>query len=205
MGEKIEGLLAVKKVMGGEDPRLTVLSDFLHYLRLDETSENLFEAADEVQHLKNLKPLMERMTEALNEQLKLRIELLHGDMMEAEMQNFARKGQTFYLTSQKLVQAKKELGGTSNPDLIEWLDDTDHDEVAKMSVHANTLTSVVNKWIEDHPIEAVVDGSPLEGEQLLEHLDLTLEQFEERLALYERLDALVTRTELPTVGMRKAK
>lgn len=204
MGEKVDGLLSVEKVMGGEDPRLRLLGEFLYYLRLEETTASVFQAADEVQHLKNLKPLMDRMSEALNEQLKLRIELLRGDMMEDDLQNFARNGQSFYLTSQSLVQAKKELGGTANPQLIEWLEEQDMGEIAKLNVHANTLTSNVNEWIKNHPIDAVVDGSPLEGDDLLEYLDLTLEEFEERVAAYDRLNELVTITNLPTVGMRKA-
>lgn len=203
MGSSVDGLLALQSKTKADDPVSPLLDSLVSYLEVETTTGDMFEAADQVLKLDALKKVLARINEAVSEQLELRSEILYADMLENEMQNFSRKGKKFYLTSQSFVQANPELGGTSSPQLIEWLRQNDMGEVAKLSVHAATLRSNINEWLESHPVEAVVDGSPLEGDELLEHLGLTLEEFEERCAKLDELDHLVIRTTKHVVGMRK--
>jgi hypothetical protein len=204
MGSKVDGFVAGVEKLRHEDILRVIGDTIIEAMRLDADSDGVFDAADELQSIRELKALLKVAVEAVNEQVDDRAVYLYDEMLATETQNFARKGQTFYLTVDRYVQAKKELGGTSNPDLVAWLEENELGELAKKNVNANSLRSAVNAWLEDHPVEAVIDGEELEGDELLEHLGLSVDEFSERNERILELLELVNLTEKPTVGVRKA-
>lgn len=204
MGSKVDGFVAAVEKLRFDDQNGIIGREIIEAMRLNVESDGVFDAADELQAIRELKAMLKLATEAVNEQVELRSEQLYDEMLATETQNFARRGFTFYLTVDRYVQARKELGGTSNPELVEWLEENELGELAKKNVNANSLRSAVNTWLEDNPVEAIVDGEELEGDELLEHLGLTEDEYQERQERLCSLLELVNLTEKPTVGVRKA-
>jgi hypothetical protein len=204
MGSKVDGFVAAVEKTRFDDPLGIIARGIIEEMRLDVQPDGVFDAADETRQIQSLKDILKTAAEAVQEQLDQRKAELYDEMLATETQSFSRKGQTYYLTVERYVQAKKELGGTSNPDLVEWLEENELGDIAKKNVNAQSLRSAVNTWLEDHPVEAVIDGEELEGEELLEHLGLDADGYQERNEKILELLELVNLVEKPTVGARKA-
>lgn len=206
MGEKVAGFQALLKKVRMDDPlgyAASVVFDLLHVPEEGTPGpDGMFQLADELLHLEGVKALAKLLDETVREVMEERNEALYQEMVREEMPRFSRKGKLFHLTKQTFVQAKKELGGTSNPDLVSWLEDNEMGGIAKKNVNANSLRAAVNEWVEKHPIVAHVDGDELEGAELLAHLGLDEEAFDKRVAEHERLNDLVNFTEKPMVGLK---
>lgn len=199
-----------------EDDRLYNLARWAETaLDVDTVTEDVFKAADLLAEVTEVKDLVDLLSKAVNEQVEVRNKILYDLMIEKEMQSLARRGVKLYLTKTTYVQARKEVGGLQSPQLVSWLEDHDLGGIAKKTINAQTLRGTINTWIADNPIEVVVDGEFLEGEELYEALGLVpiedpdsgtvvtpAEQYQQRLAEYEALDQVVLRTEKPYVGVK---
>lgn len=122
-------------------------------LRHGVATEGALAAADELRHLEVVKEIAKGFGEALNEQIELRKDILHSQMLEEELPTFERRGKTYFLDHTTYVQARKELGGTENPDLIGWLETEDLGAIAKRNVNAATLRSAINEWRGEHDVD----------------------------------------------------
>ncbi len=204
MGSKIDGFVALADRTRGDDPVGLAAHELIELLWIEDAPANLFESADTLQHIRQAKDMLKAASEAVNERHEEVSQRLYNDMVEQGMQNFSRNGLSFYLTTERFVQANKELGGTSNPDLVEWLESNELGDIAKRNVNAQSLRSAVNEWLKDNPVEAVVDGDELDGDDLLTHLGLKAGEYKDRTARREALLELVILSEKPKVGIRKA-
>ncbi len=152
---------------------------------------------------------MSRLEEAVSEYTK-EVELqLHTAMSTVGPVGFTtNSGFKFSMTSQNIVQADKDQGGTANPALKQWLVDNGMPDVAEGTINANTFKSSVNKWIEGHPIEAVKqvgdDNIILEGAELLEELGIDQEELDKRIVEHERLLSMATVMSKPAISVTKA-
>lgn len=137
---------------------------------------------------------------------------------------FAHMGKRFSMSSTAYVQARKELGGTGNPDLKDWLLREGMPDIAAGTINAATFKSGVNKWIAAHPIEATDGDRDLHGEELLEALGLVdvivpetynedgdidvpehvltaAEQLTRRISAHAQLNELARIEKVPTLSM----
>lgn len=218
MAGKVEAFIESTKKIKEDDPlaplALAVRDALNHTLRPGKLNDH----ADQVAWLKLVKKLVAEAAEVVNEHLELRNTGLYDHMLEDEMQSFNRKGQMYFLTKQTYVQAKPELGGTSNPNLITFLENHGMSEIAKKSVNAQSLRSSINNFLEENPVEITIEGDLIDCTDfgIYEALgieDLALDdgtvktaqqQLQERLDARHEIEQLVNITEKPTVGVRKA-
>lgn len=103
--------------------------------------------ADEMQRLKRLKEALKLCTDAVQQHLDTLDERLYETMIEEEFQNFNRAGFTYYLSNKRYVRAR---GGVNDPNLIQWLEQHDHADVAAKKINAQTLRSVVSAIMDDN-------------------------------------------------------
>lgn len=193
MGSKVDGFVSVATRANTKEPVWKTALALAKLLGVGDSADRLGEAADAVQDMRELKSMLLAASEAVNERLEERKMDLHQLMIEEDMPSFSRKGQSFYMTTQRFVQADKQQGGTKNPALIEWLENNDLADLAAKTVNANSLRSAVNEWLDKHPVDAE-DGD----------LDVDGEELAARIEAREQLLSLVILTERPTVGVQKA-
>lgn len=218
MSEKVEAYLERVARLRDDDPFKVLADAGEALLRSDVATDDVFDAADELRHIEDVKDFVSMLSKALSEQLDIRNKILYDLMLEKELPNFDRRGKKFYLTKTVYVQARKELGGTENPQLIEWLREHQLGGIAKTNVNANSLRGAINTWMETNPLEVIEDGEILEGEELYKALGLEPihdedsdhvvspeEQYEQRKLDYESLHALMKITEEPYVGVKAGK
>lgn len=218
MSEKVEEFILKQQRLRGDDRLALFAEAAVTLLDADAATEDLFTAADQLHEINEFKDLVALLVKAINEQVDRRNEILLELMTESETQNFSRKGEQYYLTKTSYVQARKELGGLQNPNLVGWLEDHELGGIVKPTINAQTLRGTINTWLETHPVEVVEDGDFLEGQELYDALGLKPivdedsghvvteeEQLEARRAEIERLNELVLITEKPYVGVKGAK
>lgn len=218
MSEKVEAYLERVARLRDDDVLKAIADAGAALLRSDVSTDDVFEAADELRLIEDVKDFVSDLKKAVDEQLDVRNKILYELMLEKELPSFDRKGKKFYLTKTVYVQARKELGGTSNPDLIEFLEEHEMGGIAKKNVNANSLRGAINTWMETNPLEVVEDGEILEGEELYKALGLEpiedpdsghvvtpADQYAARQQDYERLHQLMRITEEPYVGVKAGK
>lgn len=226
MGAKLDGLKLKLDRMKKDDPavraftRITELLSPEHgphpYTLNDEfvlppgqNKGQTLELGEEVIRLRGIKTLAAALEESVSQYVK-EVELqLHHAMSTVGPVGFSTKsGFKFSMTSQNIVQADKEQGGTGNPHLKQWLVDNGMPDVAAGTINANTFKSSVNKWMEANPIEAVKqvgdDNIILEGAELLEELGVTQEELDGRIAQHASLRSMATITSTPAISVTKA-
>lgn len=188
MGDKLDGLKVRLESERGDDKLVRIVkagvelttppyyipdTDPVQYV-LPEDSLPL---AEEVLRLRRLKDFFGDLSSAVNEYTKEVEMALFECMATKGPTGFTHHGQTFAMSSTKQIQAIKELGGTGNPDLKQWLIDNGAPKVAEGTINATTLKSTLSTWLKDHPIEATKqvgdDHIPLSGDELIEALGLT--------------------------------
>lgn len=215
VSEQVEKYIEKVRRLREDDPLYNVAAWAEAALDVDASTEDVFEAADLLADITDFKALVDQLSKAVNEQVEIRNRILYELMVEKEMQSLDRRGVKLYLTKTSYVQARKEVGGLSNPNLVSWLDDHNLGGIAKKTINAQTLRGTINTWLEDNPIEVVEDGEFLEGQELYDALGLkpiedpdsgTIvteeEQLEQRRQDHERLNELVLITEKPYVGVK---
>ena len=111
MGSKVDGFVASTE--RANDDIGWIALKIVKQLHLDVDPDDVFGCSDELRHLSQLKAMIKDASEAINEQIDERNAQLYDAMVQQELPNFSRKGQTFYLTSQTYVQARKELDAES--------------------------------------------------------------------------------------------
>ena len=180
--------------------------------------------AEHLLQIAAVRELIGKLSSAADEALEEAKQHLHGIMSTKGPTGFTHLGKRFAMSSTAYVQARKELGGTGNPDLKQWLLDNEMPDIAAGAINAASFKSGVNKWIEAHPIEATDGDRDLHGEELLEALGLVdqiipetydeagqvvtpervltaAEQLEHRKAEHERLNELARIEKVPTLSM----
>lgn len=227
MGDKLTGLKATLERMKPGDPLVRVISKTVEllspqhsphpyqmpdgeYVLPPGTSKgHSLELGEEVIRLRAIKTMVTSLEAAVSEYVK-EVELaLHTSMAQNGPVGFTTQtGYKFSMTSQNIVMADKEQGGTANPELKKWLVDNGMPDVAAGTINANTFKSSVNKWIEANPIEAVKqvgdDNVILEGAELLEELGIDQGEFDRRVAEHERLRSMATIQTKPAISVQKA-
>jgi hypothetical protein len=240
VSEKLDGLVARLSQERGDDTLIHIVkrgvelttppyyipdTDPVQYV----LPEDALPLAEEVLRLRRVKDFLGDLASAVKEYTsEVEIKLFEV-MAEKGPTGFTHMGQTFAMSSNKQIQAIKELGGTGNPDLKQWLIDNGAPKVAEGTINANTLKSTISTWLKDHPIEATKqvgdDQVPLSGQELLDALGLSdrvelreddegneisvtvtaAEQLADRIARHETLLTMVKVHSEPTLSVTKKK
>jgi hypothetical protein len=204
VGDKVDGFRAKLKAMPEDSPLRALGVEIGRALHTKAAPGDFFAMADMVMQLEDVKRLIDSASRAANEEFERRKRELYEKMLSEETQSFSRKGKSFYQTTNTFVKAREELGGRTNPELKEWLEDNKLGDIVKQDIHYQTLQGSVNDWIDKNPIEVVRNGDNLDGQELLDALGITQEEYDNLTEQHARLRELCDIGETYTVGMRKA-
>lgn len=204
MGAKVDAYRALLKAMAADHQLRPVGVALGNELQTKHRPAEMLAMADGIMHLDQLKKLVDKASEAVNEQVKTRRLELYEYMLANEVERFARKGKSFYQDTDTWVKAREDLGGRTNPDLRDWLERNELGNIVKQDINYQTLQGTINEWLKTNPVDAVVDGDFVHGDRLLEHLAITADELAERRAQRDRIHELCDIGESHTVGMRQA-
>ena len=107
-------------------------------------NENLFELADELKRLRDLKADLERQVKDVTTQIEQTDYRLSELMAETETPNFTRSGTTFCLTTKTHASASAGVKDV----LFEALKANGYGDLVYQTVNANSLSSFVKEQIE---------------------------------------------------------
>lgn len=204
MGDKLDGYRAKLNAMPEDSPLRILGVEIGRAMGTKSTPTTDKGYAALLLELEALKKIVDAALAAINEEYKRRKNQLYEIMLAEETTSFTCKGKTFYQTTETWVKAKDELGGRTNPDLKAWLEEVELGNIVKQDINYQTLQGSVNEWLTRNPIEFVKNGDYLEGQELLDALGLTAEEYETLKAQHARVRELCDIGESHTVGMRKA-
>lgn len=241
MGDKMQGLNALLEKRKKTDPAVGFvgkLRDLLarpYYISdPDDLDARVFPddalaTAEHILHLRDLKDLFSQLSSTAGEAVEEAQVHLYEIMSTKGPTLFTHKGQRFALSSTTYAQARKELGGTENPELKALIAELGMTKIAAGAINATSLKSGVNKWMEQNPIEASKqvgdDMIDVHGDELIDALGLAdmtestyddagnltgevvvtaAEQLERRRAYHARLHELMLITSKPTISVTKS-
>jgi len=119
------------------------------------TDLSIFELADRLAYLKGHKSELEARVKNVNGEIESTIEQLASAMLDEELANFRRNGQTFFLQQQIFVSAISE----QKENLFGYLDDVAPGMVTR-TVNANTLRAWTKEQMagNDGDLPAALEG-----------------------------------------------
>lgn len=225
MGAKLDGLRIKLSSMKKDDPAVRVFTRATEILSPEYApvayhmpgtdpvewvlpTDNL-DLAEEIHRLREIKTFAAALSEAVNEYVaEVEMEMLEGMQNGTFPRRFeSRRGVMFGPTNQAYFTPIKEQGGTSNPNLKQWLIDNKMPDVAEGSINYQTLQSAVGKWMDANPIEATREEGGeaiiVEGAELLEELGIDQAEFDRRAAEHERLRTMVDIGHKPKLSVKK--
>lgn len=106
---------------------------------------DVFTLADRLQSLKEHKKELQDELKAVNAELEEVEQQLAELMINEEMQNFTRNGQTFYLNTRIYANAIADR----KEELFAWLKENGYGDLVYETVNANSLAAFVREQLEE--------------------------------------------------------
>jgi hypothetical protein len=111
-----------------------------------EIDAGIFKLADKLRALKEEKKTLENREKEVNAEIETVNDQMVAQMIDEEMQNFSRSGQTFYLYRKIFASAVPE----KKPDLFSWLRKEGHGDMIQETVNAQTLAAFVRELLDEN-------------------------------------------------------